>query len=214
MPRKSLSKEIINQIISLRQKDNLSSRKIAGRLNLSPQTVTKYLKESGCEISRAIPLTVSPVEIEKMRRLKRQGFTLREISEELGYAVPTVSFYTTEYQRGRIWNKDNILLLLVESDFDYAKAAKKINRKKSNVSFLAKKFGLKEIVEIGKERIKKQKDLSDSKKVKELHKEGLNVNKIAGVLHRSSLFIRDALKGERLKRKTKRTQGKKPSVKG
>ena len=158
-------------------------------------------------------MSVSPVEIEKMRRLKRQGFTLREISEEMGYAVPTVSFYTTEYQRGRIWNRDNILALLVESDFDYAKVAKKINRKKSNVSFLTKRFGLKEIVELGKERIKKQKDANDSEKVKELHKAGLNTNKIAGILHRSTLFVMDILKGESLKRKTKKTPGKKPSVK-
>ena len=196
MARKPINQEVVDQIISLRQHKNLSSKKISEKLNLSPQTVTKYLKESGCEISRSIPLTVSPVIVEKMRRLKRQGFTLNEISKELNYAPTTISFYTSEYTRGRIWNRDNILALLVESDFDYAKAAKKINRKKSNVSFLAKKFGLKEIVKIGKERIQKQKDLDDSKKAKALHKEGLNINKIAIVLHRSSLFVRNVLKGE------------------
>jgi IS30 family transposase len=208
MSRKPLNEEIINQIISLRRDENLSSKKIRERLNISPQSVTKYLKESGCEISRSIPLSISPVEIEKMRRLKRQGVTLREISEELGYAVSTVSFYTTEYQRGRIWNRDNVLALLVECDFDYAKVAKKINRKKSNVSFLTKKFGLKEIVELGRERIKKQKDVIDSEKIKELHKAGFNSNKIAVILHRSTLFVLDILNGERLKRKTKKTENK------
>ena len=206
MARKPINKEVIDQIVSLRENENLGCRKIAEKLNLSPQTVTKYLKESGCEISRSIPLTVSPVIVEKMRRLKRRGYTLREISEELGYAIPTISFYTSEYARGRIWNRDNILLLLVESDFDYAKAAKKINRKKSNVSFLAKKFGLREVVNLGKKRIQKQKDINDSKRVKELHRNGLDVNKIAKEIHRSSLFIREVLKGKRLKRKTKKEE--------
>jgi predicted transcriptional regulator len=206
MARKPISKEVIDQIVSLRENENLGCRKIAEKLNLSPQTVSKYLKESGCEISHKIPLAVSPVIVEKMRRLKRQGYTLREISEELGYAIPTISFYTSEYVRGRIWNRDNVLALLVDSDFDYAKAAKKINRKKTNVSFLAKKFGLRELVNLVKERIKKQKDINDSKRIKELHQDGLDVNKIAKEIHRSSSFIREVLKGKRLKRKTKKEE--------
>lgn len=206
MARKPISKEVIDQIVSLRENENLGCRKIAEKLNLSPQTVSKYLKESGCEISHKIPLAVSPVIVEKMRRLKRQGYTLREISEELGYAIPTISFYTSEYVRGRIWNRDNVLALLVDSDFDYAKAAKKINRKKSNISFLAKKFGLRELVNLVKERIKKQKDINDSKRIKELHQDGLDVNKIAKEIHRSSSFIREVLKGKRLKRKTKKEE--------
>ena len=204
MSRKPLDKKVIDEIISLKRKDNhLSSAKIAEKLNLSPQTVTKYLRESGYEVLREIPLTVSPVIVEKMRRLKRQGFTIDEISKELNHAPTTVSFYTSEYVRGRIWNRDNVLALLVESDFDYAKAAKKINRKKSNVSFLVKKFGLKEIVRMERNMVKKQKDISDSKKIKELHKNGLNVVKIAKEIHRSSLFVYSVMNNTSNKDKTK-----------
>ena len=203
MSRKPLDKKVIDEIISLKRNDNLSSVKIAEKLNLSPQTVTKYLRESGYEVLREIPLTVSPVIVEKMRRLKRQGFTIDEISKELNHAPTTVSFYTSEYVRGRIWNRDNVLALLVESDFDYAKAAKKINRKKSNVSFLVKKFGLKEIVRMERNMVKKQKDISDSKKIKELHKNGLNVVKIAKEIHRSSLFVYSVMNNTSNKDKTK-----------
>lgn len=129
-----------------------------------------------------------------MRRLKRQGYTLKEISEKLGYAMSTISFYTSEYQSGYIYSRDKILLLLVQNDFSIAKVAKILNRNKSNVSMLVKKFELKEIVASGKKMVQKKKDYEDSKKAKELHKKGLDVNKIARELHRSSLFIRNVLK--------------------
>ena len=112
MPKKALSQDIIDKIIALRKDRGLSSNKIAKELSLSPQTVTKYLKENGYEVKRIIPAAISPVDIEKMRRMRRNGYTLRQISKELGYSITYISFYTTESRFSRVWNRDNVYRLL------------------------------------------------------------------------------------------------------
>lgn len=193
MPKKALSQDIIDKIIALRKDRGLSSNKIAKELSLSPQTVTKYLKENGYEVKRIIPAAISPVDIEKMRRMRRNGYTLRQISKEFGYSITYISFYTTESSFPRVWNRDNIYRLLTESDFNYTIAAKKINQSKSNVAFLAKKFGFSEVAKQARDMAKKKKEKEDIKKAKDLHKAGLNMVKIAKEIHRSTDFVIKAL---------------------
>ena len=164
MSRITISQETIDKIIELYNSKHLSSAKIALILDLSPQTVTKYLRKAGIEVIRTIKLKLSDIEITKMRRLKDEGYTLAEISKEMNIAVPTISFYTSNYSKGRIWNKDNILKLLLESNFDYSTAAKKVNRKKSNIAFLVKRYGLTDLAREEREKLKQDKIKSDIEK--------------------------------------------------
>jgi orotate phosphoribosyltransferase-like protein len=193
MPKKALSQDIIDKIIALRKDRGLSSNKIAKELSLSPQTVTKYLKENGYDAKRVVPAAISPIDIEKMRRMRRQGYKLREISKEFGYSMTYVSFYTTESSFPRKWNRDNIYMLLTECDFNYTVAAKRIRQTKSNVSFLAKKFGFSEVAKLAREIKKKKKEKDDIRKAKDLHKSGLNMVEIAKEIHRSTNFVMKAL---------------------
>ena len=93
MARKPLSQDIIDKIIALRKEKELSSKKIGDELKISPQTVTKYLKENGFDIKSIIPTAIPVIDIEKMRRMKRNGYTLSQISKELGYSITYISFY-------------------------------------------------------------------------------------------------------------------------
>ncbi len=197
MARKPLSQDIIDKIIALRKEKELSSKKIGDELKISPQTVTKYLKENGFDIKSIIPTAIPVIDIEKMRRMKRNGYTLSQISKELGYSITYISFYTTESSFPRRWNRDNVYKLLVESDFNYSVAAEKINQNKSNVAFLSRKFGFSEVANQAKKIIKANKEKADIKQIVELHNQGLNVNKIAKMVHRTSSFVINALNSQK-----------------
>ncbi len=190
MPKKPLNKKTINKIISLHKNENLSCIKIGERLGISQNTANKYLRRSGYDVARISPLVIPIDDVNKMRRLKQQGYTLKEISEKLRYAVPTISFYTSEKEpRVQNWNRKKIIKLLSNNDFSCAKAAKKINRKKSNVSFLVRKYGLSQFVKNGRENLKNQRDIESLRKVIDLHNKGFNVLEIAKISHKSTPFI-------------------------
>lgn len=195
MPRKPLNKKIINKIISLHKNENLSCIKIGERLGISQNTASKYLRQSGYDIARTSPLVIPADDVAKMWRLKNQGYTIKEISKETGHSATHISFYTTEKKpRSQNWDKNSILKLLVESDFDCAKAAKKINRNKSNIYFLVRKFGLSQFTKKQREKIKKQKAVRDVMLIVDLYREGLNVFNITKVLRRQNDFVKKTLK--------------------
>ena len=86
---------------------------------------------------------------------------------------------------------------MVESDFNYSVAAEKINQNKSNVAFLSRKFGFSEVANQAKKIIKANKEKADIKQIVELHNQGLNVNKIAKMVHRTSSFVINALNSQK-----------------
>ena len=190
MSRKTINSAAIKKIVNLYKAGHNSSNKIAIRLNLSPQTVTKYLRENNIEVSRKSRLKITDKEKDEMRRLKNAGNTLSDIAEKFNIAIQTVSFYTSETKRkGSRWNHDNLLKLLKESNYNYAEAGKKVNQKRSNIAHLTKRYGLSDIARIERLKFKKAKLKDDIKTVLALYEKGFKITDIAGKVNKSAGFV-------------------------
>ena len=89
----TISRNILDQILHLHN-ENLSSIKISEKIGLSPQTVTKYLRENNISVSRNTRLKLSDKEIALMRRMKINGYKLADIADKFKVSRTTVSLHT------------------------------------------------------------------------------------------------------------------------
>ncbi len=195
-------KKTVDNIIKLRQ-EGLSIGKITEKTGVSVWTVRKYLRLNGYVLpveGKRIPLPQKT--INKMKKLKAEGYSGTEIAGKLKASPSVVYKYTAEPVSGK-YSPEKMKALLTKHKFNAASVGRELGIERARVSQIIRSCGIWEW--FNEERGKFKNDMP--KRVLALREEGKSIDEISEITGKPIPAVVDMLqmyKSERVKRIRKR----------
>ena len=169
-------KKTIDKIIKLRQ-EGLSIDKITEKTGVSVWTVRKYLRLNGYVLpveGKRMPLPQKT--IEKMKKLKTEGYSGAEIAQKLKVSPSAVYKYTAEPVSIK-YSAEKMKTLLTRHKFNAASVGRELGLKRERISQIIRSVGIWEW--FNEEREKFKNDMP--KRVLALREEGKSIDEISEI---------------------------------
>lgn len=195
-------KKTVDKIIKLRQ-EGLSIDNITEKTGVSVWTVRKYLRLNGYVLPVEGKRVALPQKtINKMKKLKKEGYSGTEIAGKLKVSPSVIYKYTSEQTRSK-YSAEKMKVLLIKHKFNAASVGRELGIERARVSQIIRSCGIWEWFTDEREKFKNELP----EQVLALRKEGKSIDEISELTGKPIPAVVDMLqmyKSERVKRIRKR----------